>query len=74
MEYDYDKLIGKIAEKFYTRKRFAMAMGMSERTLSLKMNNKIDFTQDEISKACEILEIKHTDIPIYFFTQVVQTA
>ena len=74
MEYDYDKLIGKIIEKFYTRKRFAMAMGMSERTLSLKMNNKIDFTQDEISKACEILEIKHTDIPIYFFTQVVQTA
>ena len=74
MEYDYDKLIGKIVEKFYTRKRFAMAMGMSERTLSLKMNNKIDFTQDEISKACEILEIKHTDIPIYFFTQVVQTA
>ena len=74
MEYDYDKLIGKIVEKFYTRKRFAMAMGMSERTLSLKMNNKIDFTQDEISQACEILEIKHTDSPIYFFTQVVQTA
>lgn len=74
MEYDYDKLIGKIAEKFRTRGRFAVAMGVSERTLSLKMNNRIDFTQDEIIKACEILEIKHSDIPIYFFTQIVQSA
>jgi hypothetical protein len=74
MEYDYDKLIGKIAEKFRTRGRFAVAMGMSERTLSLKMNNIIDFKQDEIIKACEVLEIKHSDIPIYFFTQVVQSA
>lgn len=74
MEYDYDKLIGKIAEKFRTRGRFAAAMGVSERTLSLKMNNRIDFTQDEIIKACEILEIKHSDIPIYFFTQIVQSA
>lgn len=73
MEYDYNKLIGNIAEKFRTRGRFAVAMGMSERTLSLKINNKIDFKQDEIIKACEVLEIKRSDIPIYFFTQDVRS-
>ena len=74
MEYNYDKLIGKIVEKFRTQARFSASMGMSERTLSLKINNKIDFKQDEIIKACEILEIEHIDIPAYFFTRIVQTA
>lgn len=74
MEYDYSKLVGKIAEKFRTQGRFSAAMGMSERTLSLKMNNKIDFKQDEIIKACEILEIEHSEIPAYFFNRNVQSA
>lgn len=74
MDYNYDKLIGKIAEKFRTQARFSKVMGMSERTLSLKLNNKIDFKQDEIVKACELLEINHAEIPVYFFDSNVQCA
>ena len=36
MAYDYSKLLGRITEKFGTQARFSGAMGMSERSLSLK--------------------------------------
>ena len=48
------------------------AMGMSERSLSLKLNSKVPFKQPEISKACSLLEIGDSDIPAYFFTIEVQ--
>ena len=38
MAFDYSKLRGKIVEIFNTQSCFAIAMGWSERTLSLKMN------------------------------------
>ena len=47
-------------------------MGMSERSLSLKLNSKVPFKQPEISKACSLLEIGDSDIPAYFFTIEVQ--
>ncbi len=72
MAYDYSKLSGRINEKFGTRSKFATAMGMSERSLSLKLNSKIPFKQPEISKACTLLEIGDTDIYPYFFTLAVQ--
>ena len=38
--YDYKKLRGKIVEKYATMQNFAKSMEWSERTLSLKINNK----------------------------------
>ena len=70
--YDYSKLLGRITEKFGTQARFSGAMGMSERSLSLKLNSKVPFKQPEISKACSLLEIGDSDIPAYFFTIEVQ--
>lgn len=53
-----DKLIGKIAEKRYTRGRFAEAMGMSEQTLRLKMNSEeYEFTISESIKAKDLLHL-----------------
>lgn len=72
MAYDYSKLLGRITEKFSTQGKFSVAMGMSERSLSLKLNSKVPFKQPEISKACSLLQISETDIPIYFFTLKVQ--
>ena len=72
MAYNYSKLLGRIVEKFGTQARFAEAMGLSERSLSLKMNCKVPFKQPEISKACGLLEIDATDIHSYFFTVLVQ--
>ena len=72
MAYDYSKLLGRIIEKFASRGSFATAMGLSERSMSLKLNNQVDFKQSEISKACELLEVDEADIPSYFFTLLVQ--
>ena len=72
MAYEYRKLIGRIAEKVGTQAKFAELMGLSERTVSLKLNSKIGLKQEEISKACVILDIKPEEIPTYFFTEAVQ--
>lgn len=67
MSNDYSKLLGKITEKFGTQANFAEAMGMSERSISLKLNNRTSWKDSEISKAVEILGINPEDIPSYFF-------
>lgn len=69
MAHNYSKLNGKIAEVFGTQFRFADAMELSERTISLKLNNKIEWKQNEIAKACELLGIPITSIPTYFFAE-----
>ncbi len=72
MAYDYSKLSGKIVEKFCTQAKFAEAMALSERTISMKLNGKIGWKQDEIAKACELLGIVINEIPAYFFNFNVQ--
>ena len=72
MSYDYAKLSGRIVEKFETQARFADAMELSERSISLKLNGKVGWKQSEITKACKILGLAITEIPLYFFTMKVQ--
>ena len=72
MVYDYSKLNGKIVEVCGTQANFANLMGISTRTMSLKLNNKIKFKQDEIQKAITILHLNSRDISTYFFTLKVQ--
>ena len=72
MAYDYAKLNGKIVEKCGTQAVFAERMGPSERTISLKLNNKVAFKQPEIQKALPILGLTESDIQAYFFTLKVQ--
>jgi hypothetical protein len=42
-------------------------MGLSERTISLKLNGKVGWKQSEIATACRILDIKECEIASYFF-------
>lgn len=72
MAYDYSKLLGKITEVYRTQERFATAIGMSVRTLSLKLNNKVSFKQPEISLALNLLGISNSEVSTYFFTPKVQ--
>lgn len=66
-QYEYRKLIGKIIEKYGTRKKFAEVVGVSENSMSLKLNGKTDFSRDEIARWAELLDIAVSDIGEYFF-------
>jgi hypothetical protein len=70
--FDYSKLRGRIIEKFKSQLNFSKTIGVSQRTLSLKLNNKVFFSQDDIVKMSKLLEIKPREIHTYFFTQKVQ--
>lgn len=67
MSYDYTSLLGKIVEKYSTQYNFAIAMGLSERSISLKLNGKVPWKDDEMYKASNLLDIDINDIPKYFF-------
>lgn len=73
MAYDYSKLNGRIVEKCGTQAVFADRMGLSERTVSLKLNNKVAWKQPEMQKAAVILEFPETEIQTYFFTMKAQS-
>lgn len=68
---DYSKLRGRIVEKYGTQRRFAMENQLSDRSMSLKLNNDIRLSQEEIMKWCELLDIDTQEIPVYFFAQKV---
>lgn len=68
MAFNYNKLKGRIKEKFETQDNFCKALGISPRSLSLKLHNKRDFKQSEIEKSCQLLEIPIEESAIYFFT------
>lgn len=68
MQYDYNKLRGKIKEICGTQDQFAEAIGLGRVSLSQRLNNQLEFSQDEIFKSCRVLSIDHEDIPVYFFT------
>lgn len=70
MTWDYSKLLGAIKEKYRTQDRFAKALGISRTSLSLRLNNKIEFSQNEIGKSLELLE--RDDVIDLFYTLKVQ--
>lgn len=72
MAFNYQKLLGRITEKMGSQAEFARRMELSERTISLKLNGKVPFKQNEIVKASNLLEIDNSDIAAYFFTVYAQ--
>ena len=62
MSFKYAKLSGRIKEN------------MSPRSISLKLNNKREWKQNEIDKACELLEIPTSEIGEFFFANIVQSS
>lgn len=76
MEFDYKKLIGRIIEKFDSRRAFAKAVGRSENTISKKLSGKVPITKEDIENWSrkEVLDIAVQDIPAYFFTLKVQAS
>lgn len=74
MAYDYSKLNGRIVEVCGTQAAFAERMNLSERSVSLKLNNKVPWKQPEMQKAARVLGFSEVEIQTYFFTMKVQDA
>lgn len=68
LPYSYRKLKGRIVEKFDTQGKFADKLGISENSLSLKMNGKTGFSQSDIIRWSELLDIAPEDYGSYFFS------
>lgn len=69
MEYDFDKVRGRIREKLGSEAKFAEKLGISTASLSSKFNNRSDFSSSEISRATDedVLDITVEEIGEYFF-------
>lgn len=67
MGFVYNKLRGRIVEKFGSQERFAEEIGLSNVSVSKKMTGKVQFTQSDIVLWCEKLGIPLEDAGTYFF-------
>ena len=67
IEFDFNKLRGRIKEIYGTQTAFATAMLMNEATLSNKLNNNVEFSSKEIIRACLLLYIEFEHVKSYFF-------
>jgi hypothetical protein len=72
VSFNYAKLKGRIIEKCGTQKAFAKRLGIYEATLTQKLGCRSLFSQVEIFKAMEILDILPEHLSEYFFTENVQ--
>ena len=70
MGFSYNKLEGRIVEKFGSRRAFAEAVGKTENSISRKLNHKQSITTADIIKwsAPEFLDIPSAELHEYFFT------
>lgn len=67
MPYSYNKLRGRIVEKYGTQEKFAEALDVSKQMVSMKMTGKSSFSQKDILTWCDLLSIQHDQISDYFF-------
>lgn len=72
MERDFSKLIGRIAEKFTTRKAFCDALGVAPEWLSRRLNNLTQFDASEMIAIIDLLDIDVQEIHLYFFAPKVR--
>ena len=67
MKFNNQKLKNRIKEIYGNQISFAKKMGLSERSVSLKLTGGRQWTQSEIYKAKELLKIEDKEIVKYFF-------
>ena len=68
MKFDFSKLKGLIREKKLTQEEMAKEIDIAYSTFNLKINGNAYFTQDEIYRISNCLEIPKEKIYEYFFT------
>lgn len=65
--FEYGKLQGRIKEKCGIQNVFARDIGLSEVSVSNKLNNNVEWGQEKIEKAVKVLNIPTNEIHSYFF-------
>lgn len=74
MKFNYSKLLGKMRECGFTQEQLANAIGINKATLSVKLNNRFSFSQDEIIAICKVLNIPISEIGEFFYAIEVQNS
>lgn len=69
IKFDYSRLRGRIIEKYGTCSSFALAMGFTRGALSSRLKSLTGWKDYEIYKACDLLDIAQSDMPLYFFVR-----
>lgn len=67
--FDYSKLRGRIVEKYGNMSAFAEAAGITKVSLSLKLNNKLSITKNDIVNWSELLDISLEDMGAFYFVK-----
>lgn len=67
LPFDYSKLRGRIVEKYGSAQRLCEDFGVTNVHFSRKLNGKVSFTQDDIVKLVDLLDIEPSEIGAYFF-------
>ena len=68
MQFEHNKLKGKIKEKGFTQEEVAKYLNVAPSTFSIKINGSVFFNQDEIKKMVDLLDIADEEYNKYFFT------
>ena len=64
---EYNKLRGRIVEKYDTMSNFADKIGSSRQTVSQKLTGKSEFSRDDIQRYADALDIQKDEIGVFFF-------
>lgn len=67
MSFKYNKLRGRIVEIYGSQAEFARAIQQSEQIITAKLAGRSSFTQDNIIKWSDALDIDQNEIGSYFF-------
>lgn len=70
--FDYSLLCERMAEYRHSQSSLANAIPISRTSINHKLKGKNSFTQWEIKRICELLEISPNKVGLYFFNQNVQ--
>ena len=67
MQFELNKLKGRIKEKGYTQEDTARYLNIAPSTFSIKINGTAFFSQDEIYKLATFLQVPNEKYGEYFF-------
>lgn len=68
MTLTYPKLRGRIVEKYGSQEAFCEAVGLSAVSVSKKMTGQTGFSQKDIIKWCELLDIDIKEVGDFFYS------